>query len=307
MARSNSSISTPTDRWLRQAEEKLSEYFDRCELDSKQVIKSLDLFGFGSKGPFPEFDSSKIIIPTIPLEEEDPKERINVIIDIFNANLPPPGSGGAVDQGFLHEIWTAMHLVYTGGIYTGKQISRPLTEAEKHAGCKGHSQMILVPFRDGHYREIDMLCEVEGKPFIVEAKNTKKADASQLKANVFLARLLNGGVMYSLAGTKGSQEKALRIRYQDLPEAKNLPSLQIIHIHSLVSDLYDDESNHGPLPSLIPEREVSRRLDLELDFGMKISYEDVPYYEQKLKDLRVNLDESTQTIGWAARALGLEG
>jgi hypothetical protein len=141
--------------------------------------------------------------------------------------------------GVLNEIWTAIDLVHAGKIGHGNQISRPLTAIEK-GSCKGTDQMIMTPMDSTceHYRELDMLCEVGDVTYIFEAKNTKNSDQHQLKPNVKLAQKLGYGVMYALAGQKSGNDKSRRASHEDLPEAQNIPPLEVIHISSEVRQLY---------------------------------------------------------------------
>lgn len=91
--------------------------------------------------------NTEIIYPTIPLREQGPRARINVMIDIFNAGLPSRESPSRLDQGFLHEVETARNLVERRCITHGKQISFPITPKERLSGKKGNSQMIMVPMK----------------------------------------------------------------------------------------------------------------------------------------------------------------
>ncbi len=236
-------------------------------------------------------------MPTVPLEEEDPTVHINMMIEIFNTNLPPPGRG--VNRGFLHEMFTATDLVNAGGIKSGRQISRPLTAAEKQSGLRGDSQSILAPLGNGKNRGIDMLCQIRGKTYIVEAKDTQNTDSHQLKRNIDLAQRLGGGVMYSLAGEKAGQERALREGFGKLPGAQNLPPLQVIHTHQQVSDIYTDEKKKtvGELPFLHTREQSNRSSDLEFYLGERVSYEDVEFYEEEVRMLENSVDPSARTMG----------
>lgn len=180
-----------------------------------------------------EGPNSWITYPNVLPGEEDPYKRINVMIDVFNAGK---SSSGKADVGLYHEIFTAIYLVTHSKITHGTQISRPLTAAEKLVQ-KGNSQLILVPLEYNHYRELDMVYEENGTIYIVEAKNTRTADHSQLNDNVRLAQRLRGGVVYALS-QKASQEKALNEAYRAIPEAQNLPPLVVIQIPYKVADLY---------------------------------------------------------------------
>ena len=75
-----------------------------------------------------------------------------------------------LNRALFHEIQTARQLVEDSKVTHGKQISRPLTAAEKSLQ-KGNSQMILVPMEGDCYRELDMVCQENGIIYIVEAKN----------------------------------------------------------------------------------------------------------------------------------------
>ncbi|KAI1204530.1 uncharacterized protein F4807DRAFT_446737 [Annulohypoxylon truncatum] len=190
------------------------------------------------------------IYPTVPSGEEDPRVRINVMINIFNAGLPTKGQNGGVDKGLFHEIMTACYLVKNYKINHGKEISRPLTPAERGLQ-KGDAQMILVPLKDGGNRELDMVYVEDGRPYIVEAKNKKTADHRQLEANVQLARTLGGGVVYALT-QKSSQEEAIKTAYDKLPDQANLPPLEIIQISEKLTDIYSGERPQSlkPIPTL---------------------------------------------------------
>ena len=184
-----------------------------------------------SEGP-----NQKIIHPTVPKKEEDPRVRINVMIGIFNANLPPHEPPSKIDLGFYHEIQTAILLVRQYKITHGNQISRPLTAAEKKSLQKGNSQMILVPMEGNNYRELDIVYE-EGRgeekiTYIVEAKNKAGADASQLKPNLDLAQKVKGKVIYALEGTAQSKDNALKDAHQKLSTAGEIPPLDVIHLPS---------------------------------------------------------------------------
>ncbi|VZI06830.1 unnamed protein product [Fusarium fujikuroi] len=114
--------------------------------------------------------NSAIIYPSVPPTEEDPRARINVMIDIFNAGLSSR-AGGKLDRGLYHEIFTAYKLVQDYKIMHGSQISRPLTDSEKREGLNGSSQMITVPLQGNRYRELDMIYNEGGTTYIVEARS----------------------------------------------------------------------------------------------------------------------------------------
>jgi hypothetical protein len=203
--------------------------------------------------------NSRIVYPTVPPSEIGPRARVNVMVEIFNANLPPRGEGvprRAIDQGFYHEIQTARKLINEGKIRHGWQISRPLTKAEQQAGINGNSQLILVPMGGGLHRELDMVYEEEGSIHIVEAKTTKTVDHSQLIPNLELSLALPGlinnafsVVVYALEGEKAGQEKALKEAYNKalstLPRELALIKLKIIHVPNLPIDNFAENYYKG--------------------------------------------------------------
>lgn len=176
--------------------------------------------------------NSKIVYPTVPDKEKDPHVRINVMIGQFNASLPPRETHGKINQGLYHEIATALVLVRKYKVTRGNQISRSLTAAEAKAGKNGTDQMIKVPMEGKNFRELDMVYEENGKPVIVEAKNKKTTDASQLKINTELAQTLGGRLVYALEGLKAGQQKALQAAYDKLAKTKNhpMPGLEVVSI-----------------------------------------------------------------------------
>ncbi|KAM5343517.1 hypothetical protein ACJ41O_012054 [Fusarium nematophilum] len=206
--------------------------------------------------------NSTIIYPNVPPNEADPRERINVMIDIFNAGLSSR-TGGKMDRGLYHEIFTAFNLVQDYKITHGRQISRPLTDSEKKSQQSGHSQMITVPLQGNTFRELDMVYEQGGTTYVVEAKNTKTVDHSQLQPNVHLAKQLRGGLVYAI-GEKASQERALKGAFRKLEQAHHqsndpgyFPTLGIIQIPDKVMDIM---SNNKPLslPSLASTMRVDQ-------------------------------------------------
>ncbi|KAF4503313.1 hypothetical protein FAGAP_467 [Fusarium agapanthi] len=137
--------------------------------------------------------NSAIVYPSVPPTEEDPRSRVNVMIDIFNAGLSSH-AGGKLDRGLYHEIFTANKLVQDYKIMHGRQISRPLTDLEKQEGLSGSSQMITGPLQGNKFRELDMIDSQGGTTYIVEAKNTKTVDHSQLQPNIQLAQQIQGAL-----------------------------------------------------------------------------------------------------------------
>lgn len=188
--------------------------------------------------------NSTIIYPNVPQNEADPRSRINVMIDIFNAGLSSR-AGGKLDRGLYHEIFTAYKLVQDYKITHGSQISRPLTESEKREGLNGSSQMITVPLQGNKYREIDMVYNEGGITHIVEAKNTKTVDHSQLQPNIQLAQQIQGALVYAI-GEKDGQERALKEAYKKLQaqhqssSTGNFPPLHVLRIPDKVSNIMSD-------------------------------------------------------------------
>nr|RBQ94022.1 hypothetical protein FVER53263_10006 [Fusarium verticillioides] len=189
--------------------------------------------------------NSTIVYPCVPTTEEDPRARINVMIDIFNACLSSR-SGGKLDRGLYHEIFTAYKLVQDYKIMHGSQISRPLTDAEKQEGRNGSSQMITVPLQGNKYRELDMVYKEDGTTFIVEAKNTKTVDHSQLQPNIQLAQQIQGALVYAI-GEKDGQERALNEAYKRLRDQQDqssgtgsFPPLHILRIPDKISNIMSD-------------------------------------------------------------------
>jgi hypothetical protein len=181
--------------------------------------------------------NERIVYPTVPQKEQGPRARINVMIDIFNASLPSQESRGRLDEGLLHEIETARDLVARHYITHGRQISRPLTATEKFSGQKGNSQMIMVPMEGHFFRELDMVYERGGTTHIVEAKNTRTPDHSQLENNLYLAMALptKTKVVYAV---RRAQEEALQAAYDSLtlrhPTLRDLAPFEVIRIPELL-------------------------------------------------------------------------
>ncbi|EXM21905.1 hypothetical protein RAB80_012995 [Fusarium oxysporum f. sp. vasinfectum] len=205
--------------------------------------------------------NSTIIYPNVPQNEADPRSRINAMIDIFNAGLSSR-AGGKLDRGLYHEIFTAYKLVQDYKITHGSQISRPLTDSEKREGLNGSSQMITVPLQGNKYREIDMVYNEGGITHIVEAKNTKTVDHSQLQPNIQLAQQIQGALVYAI-GEKDGQERALKEAYKKLQaqhqssSTGNLPTLHVMRIPDKVSNIMSDNKPLS-LPSLSSTFQVSQ-------------------------------------------------
>lgn len=173
-----------------------------------------------------EEPNTTINYPIIPAEEYDPFVRVNVMIGMLESSR---NANGKLDMGLFHEICTATYLIAHGKIRHGRQISRSLTAKERSSGQNGSSQMILVPLEKGNQRELDMLYEENGRIHIVEAKNVRKSDTSQLKLNVRLAHWIGGAVVYALRENT-SQERALKDQYSTIPEAQRLPPIVVFQI-----------------------------------------------------------------------------
>lgn len=191
-----------------------------------------DSFIEQSKKESPQVDKyepmkQKISYPVVPKTEEDPRRRINVMIRMFNDDLR---ENKKMDKGLYHEIQTAIQLVREWKITHGRQISRSLTTSEKSERRLGNEQMILTPIMDDKFRELDMVFEKDGVPTIVEAKNKKTADTSQVEINRELAKDISGRVMYSLP--KAYQEEAIRSKYISDSEVDTLPPLDILIVDS---------------------------------------------------------------------------
>ncbi|KAF5252548.1 hypothetical protein FANTH_2442 [Fusarium anthophilum] len=188
--------------------------------------------------------NSAIVYPSVPPTEEDPRARINVMIDIFNAGLSSR-AGGKLDRGLYHEIFTAYKLVQDYKIMHGNQISRPLNDSEKREGLNGSSQMITVPLQGNKYRELDMVYNKGGTTYIVEAKNTKTVDHSQLQPNIQLAQHIQGALVYAI-GEKDGQERALKDAYKKLQDqhqsssTESFPPLHVLRIPDKVSNIMSD-------------------------------------------------------------------
>ncbi|WQF82412.1 hypothetical protein CDEST_07426 [Colletotrichum destructivum] len=224
--------------------------------------------------------ASEVILPKAPgREDEDPRERINVMIDIFNSSLH---SSGKADRGFYNEIRSAMHIIYNRNP-SDLTISRPLTEAEKRQGQNGSSQMILVSLGNNHYRELDMICEIEGITYVVEAKNTKTSDQHQLRANVLLARQQGWGVMYVLRENKTSQAQALRNTFKTIPEAQHLPPLKIVCISDKIEDIFHDGKPHE-ISRIITNDDIFSRDYWEGELGRKISFSEAQELSRKREE-----------------------
>ncbi|KAF5597808.1 hypothetical protein FPCIR_3384 [Fusarium pseudocircinatum] len=113
----------------------------------------------------------------------------------------------------------------------GRQISRPLTDAEKREGRNGSSQMITVPLQGNKYRELDMVYDEDGTTFIVEAKNTKTVDHSQLQPNIELAQQIKGVLVYAI-GEKDDQHQS--------SSTGSFPHLHVLRIPDKVSNIMSD-------------------------------------------------------------------
>lgn len=185
------------------------------------------------------------------------------MIRIFNEGSK---STGKADRGLFHEIMTAIHLVENHRFLHGKHISRPLTATERQShNCNGTSQMVLVRMGEKTYRELDIAYEADGTTCIVEAKNTKHVDASQMPKNVQLAKNVGGRVVYAITGGS-SQEKALRAAYEKLAEAQDLPELEIIRISERVAGVHSSIGSLRPL-SAIPTSTQIMDADFNCDDG----------------------------------------
>lgn len=136
----------------------------------------------------------RIEFPVVPKSEEDPRGRINTMVAIFNENLPPNTTPTAIDLGMVFEIETAKKLVRELKVTHGKEISRSLTKAEAARGLNGNSQKIWAVQSGSDRRELDIVYKDKN---IVEAKNKKVTDNSQMKKNVDLALALGGTVSYA--------------------------------------------------------------------------------------------------------------
>ncbi|KAF5714486.1 hypothetical protein FMUND_7401 [Fusarium mundagurra] len=182
--------------------------------------------------------------PSVPPTEEDPRARINAMIDIFNTGLSSR-AGGNLDRGLYHEIFTAYKLVQDYKIMHGNQISRPLTDSEKREGLNGSSQMITVPLQGNKYRELDMVYNEGGTTYIVEVKNTKTVDHSQFQPNIQLEQQIQGALVYAI-GEKDGQERALNEAYKKLKDQHqssstgNFPPLHVLRIPDKVSNIMSD-------------------------------------------------------------------
>jgi hypothetical protein len=170
--------------------------------------------------------------PVVPVKEENPRARVNKMIEIFNEIHPPnprkpvepkmqgeakkPGEGKVppmkINAGMLFEIAVADRLVKLGKIHEGRQISRGLSKAEIDAGLKGNSQMIMCVDYQGAMRELDIVYNVNEKLHIMECKNKSGTDASQMQKNILLAIALNGTVEYALP-LRGDQENPSNSNY----------------------------------------------------------------------------------------------
>ncbi|KAK2771048.1 hypothetical protein CKAH01_14536 [Colletotrichum kahawae] len=223
--------------------------------------------------------SFEVIFPTAPAHEsEDSRERINVMIDIFNETLR---SSGRADRGLYHEIRAAMHITHQCK-HTELTISRPLTEAEKRRGLNGNSQMILVPLGNGKHRELDMVCEAGGITYIVEAKNTKTGDQHQLRANVLVARQKGWGVMYVLRDNKTGQAQALRDTFQKIPEAQQLTPLRIETIKDKLEAVFQDGAPQE-MTHIVTNRDIFEKDYWEGTLGRRVSYSEAWELSRKEK------------------------
>ncbi|KAF5724945.1 hypothetical protein FMUND_310 [Fusarium mundagurra] len=124
----------------------------------------------------------------------------------------------------------------------GSQISRPLTDLEKREGLNGSSQMITVSLQGNKYRELDMVYSEGGTTYIVEAKNTKTVDHSQLQPNIQLPQQIQGALVYAI-GEKEGQERALNEAYKQLKDqhqSQNFPLLHVLRIPDKISNIMFD-------------------------------------------------------------------
>jgi len=199
------------DKLIKTARAERHGYWEPEEFDSAVETVSAPASGVQMQPNF--------TIPMVPAGEEDPRVRINKMIDIFNKGLPATRNG-VIDTGLLNEIFTAIQLVSEGRIKHGNEISRTLTEEEskKLGDGSGDSQKIFVKDSDEQpKRELDMLFkDSQDKQTIVEAKATRTADTHQVSQNAQLASTIGGSVLYALPSTKqnsGSQEKTIRARH----------------------------------------------------------------------------------------------
>lgn len=107
--------------------------------------------------------------------------------------------------------------------------------------------MITVPLQGNKFRELDMVYDEGGTTYIVEAKNTKIVDHSQLQPNVQSAIQVQGGLMYAI-GEKDGQERALKEAYKKLQaqhqssSTGNFPSLSVLRIPDKVSNIMSDNT-----------------------------------------------------------------
>ncbi|KAI0163254.1 hypothetical protein BJ166DRAFT_525828 [Pestalotiopsis sp. NC0098] len=245
-----------------------------------------------------------IKLPDVPQEEEDPRARINVMKDIFKESMKE----GRANTGLLTEIDAATILVHAGLIGHGNQISRALTNKEKHKGTRGTEQMILTDNskKPGSDRELDMLCQMEGKTYIVEAKNTKNADTKQLAPNFELARKLGSewGVMYALAGHSERKERPVVEAHQRLMEQyPDGPQLKIVHTFGKGTNSIFD-ARPDPLER-IPTNMDYFMGDVYCDAfnTLRISQGDLQSYKQDYDWACDNAPTDDRSLGWAQRAL----
>ncbi|KAK6354947.1 hypothetical protein TWF696_004075 [Orbilia brochopaga] len=147
-----------------------------------------------------------INFPVVPPGEEDPRVRINTMIKIFNQKLPqrPNPNPASMDMGLFYEIKAAIKLVRARKITHGKEISRGLTKHESEVlGLNGASQMVKVPLPGNRFRELDI---VYGGNNIVEVKDKRVLDATQMEKNVKLASTLGGSLSYALPTPEGKDK-----------------------------------------------------------------------------------------------------
>lgn len=163
-----------------------------------------------------------------------------------------------LNSGMLFEIAAASQLVREGKIHHGREISRGLTKAESAAKVDGTSQMIKVPLYPKGFRELDIVYD---KNHIVECKDKRTLDTSQMERNALVAFALEGSLSYALP-VRGDNsvpkqaedfKKAFKVAYRDayvssykqgkapvLPESK-VPNLGIeaVPVTSFAEDCHN--------------------------------------------------------------------
>ncbi|KAK6855197.1 hypothetical protein PG995_008729 [Apiospora arundinis] len=165
------------------------------------------------------------------------------MIETFNASVPPDygkNNKSTLDRRFLHETQAAIDLVREDKVGWGYQISRA---SAPHEAGSGDAQMILEPLDEpDDYRESNMICVIEWRPYIVKAKCKARVDSTQMRPNVKLAHQLGWAVMYYLPKGAPNTAKALRRSFcemVDTLEAVNMPPLEIHYTNTHVEDMLD--------------------------------------------------------------------